>query len=76
MKANTMDPQLVEKVLNSEAKFASFRAQIAVSKLPHALDQDSWPENVCVRRYYAQRGRQQQQREEAEGDLIHNEQFH
>ncbi|ELU05028.1 hypothetical protein CAPTEDRAFT_206188 [Capitella teleta] len=48
MEINNMDLVSIEQVSKSEAKFASFKAQIRVSHLPYALDQDSWSKNMCA----------------------------
>ncbi|ELT87934.1 hypothetical protein CAPTEDRAFT_193390 [Capitella teleta] len=64
METNNMDPVSIERVSKNEARFASFKAQIRVSYLPYELDQDSWPENVCVRRFYARNGPQKQQKQQ------------
>ena len=55
MTKNKMPPRVVTKVSHEESKFASFRVEVKASLLEAALDPESWPENVCVRRFWKKR---------------------
>lgn len=52
MTKNEMVPRAVTKVSNQNSKLASFRVEVKASLLKAALDPNSWPENVYVRRYW------------------------
>ena len=52
MTKNKMAPRAVTKVSHEDSKLASFRVEVQASLLQVALDPDSWPENVCVRRFW------------------------
>ena len=52
MTDNKMPPLDVKKVSHKDSKFASFRVQVKASLVEDVLHPDSWPENVCVRRFW------------------------
>lgn len=49
---NEMEPQTIELVSHEDSRFSSFRVQVNASLLQKVLQPDMWPENVCVRRYW------------------------
>lgn len=52
MTDNGIPPLDVKKVSHKDSKFASFRVQVRALLVKDVLHPDSWPENVCVRRFW------------------------
>ena len=55
MSSNGMKPKSVVKVSHADSKLASFRVEVTASQVEKVLHPDSWPQNVCIRRFWKKR---------------------